>query len=77
MASTAVTLAAQFCCCCCPQSQLGPERPVHAALHDPCTPLQAVEELLQREGDPTGERYSLAKVLHTCQVGSCCIEDCG
>lgn len=29
---------------------------------------QAVEELLQREVDPTGERYSLAKVLHTCQV---------
>ena len=32
--------------------------------------LQAVDELLLREADRVGERYSLAKVLHTCQVGS-------
>ena len=31
--------------------------------------LNAVEELLNREADPDGERYALAKVLHTCQVG--------
>lgn len=31
-------------------------------------PQQAVEELLVREADPPGERYSLSKVLHTCQV---------
>ncbi|GAB4823315.1 hypothetical protein N2152v2_010361 [Parachlorella kessleri] len=29
--------------------------------------LNAVEELLNREADPDGERYALAKVLHTCQ----------
>ena len=32
--------------------------------------MQAVDELLLREADPTGERYSLSKVLHTCQVGA-------
>ncbi len=29
-----------------------------------------MEDLLNREADPDGERYALAKVLHTCQVGS-------
>lgn len=27
-----------------------------------------MEDLLNREADPDGERYALAKVLHTCQV---------
>jgi len=31
--------------------------------------VQDVDELLIREQDPTGERYALSKVLHTCQVG--------
>ena len=34
----------------------------------PSPRAQAVEELLQREVDPAGERYSLSKVLHTCQA---------
>jgi hypothetical protein len=33
-----------------------------------CKVLQAVDELLMRESDPSGERYSLSKILHTCQV---------
>ena len=38
--------------------------------------LQAVDELLLREADRVGERYSLAKVLHTCQVRGASVLHC-
>lgn len=47
-------------------------RPDSACLRPPARP-QAVDELLAREADPPGERYSLSKVLHTCQVRCSCV----